>query len=513
MKLMNRRSFVIASTAVAASLPTLRALAQSAASQTVSLRLHTDQAGPLVPSNFVGLSYETQQLSDPNFFSPANGDLIAQLRDLAPHGVLRLGGNTSDYGFWKPTPQSPPPPRTQRPYKVGDPTPDLSYAVTPAAVQNLRAFLDAIGWTCLYGINLGTNTPALAAAEAEFVARTLGPRLEYFQVGNEADRFGSTIRDPKTWTVDTYLDEWTIFAKAILNRVPDARFGMPDIASDEHWFSTIGDRLADDPIRSHVACLTHHYYIGGPPSNPAMTVERILTPDSRVPRVAGVVRGAAVKLKTAWRMTEGNTCFRGGKPGVSDVFTASLWAADYMLTLASLGYAGVNLHGGDGQMVANSLGGKLPGDELVQDDPASHPHPYYTPIAHIGSTYVAEPVSYGMRIAQRFAGTQMIPVDFVPGPVNATAYAAKRAEGTPASGDLLIAILNKDATQSLTVRLPSVPLSVEVTDAASLTSRDVKISHPEPSPRTEYILHPHSMVVFSLASKTTGEPASLGSHG
>ena len=56
-------------------------------------------------------------------------------------------------------------------------------------------------------------------------------------------------------------------------------------------------------------------------------------------------------------MTEGNTCYRGGKPGVSDVFAASLWAADYLLELASLGYAGVNLHGGDGQMVANSLGG------------------------------------------------------------------------------------------------------------------------------------------------------------
>ena len=505
MKLMDRRSFLTTTAAAAVSLPTLRALAQSAPSQTVNLTVHADKAGPAVPSNFVGLSYETQQLSDPNFFSQANGDLIAQFRDLAPHGVLRLGGNTSDYGFWKPTPQSTPPPRTQRAYKVGDPPPDLSYAVTPDAIQNLRTFLDATGWTCLYGINLGTNTPALAAAEAEFVAKTLGPKLEYFQVGNEADRFGSTIRDPKTWTVDTYLDEWMTFAKAILGRVPDAHFGMPDIASDEHWFATIGERLANDPIRSHVACLTHHYYIGGPPSNPDMTVERILTPDPKVPKVAGVVRAAAAKLNTSWRMTEGNTCYRGGKPGVSDVFAASLWAADYMLTLASLGYAGVNVHGGDGQMVANSLGGKLPGDELVHDDPASHPHPYYTPIAHIGSTYVAEPVSYGMRIAQRFAGTQMIPVDFAPGSVNATAYAAKRAGQAPAAGDLLIAILNKDAAQSLTVRLPSVPLSVEVTDAPSLTSRGVKISNPESSPGAEYTLHPHSMAVLTLASKTTKE--------
>ena len=166
-------------------------------------------------------------------------------------------------------------------------------------------------------------------------------------------------------------------------------------------------------------------------------------------------------------MTEGNTCYRGGKPGLSDVFAATLWAADYMLLLASLGYAGVNLHGGDARLVAISLGGKLPGDDLVQDDPASHPHPYYTPIAHIGSRYVAEPVSYGMRFAQRFAGAQMIPIDFDPGPVNATAYAAKLSDGRSSSSTVLVAVLNKDATQTLQVSLPSRPRAVEIVSSPS----------------------------------------------
>ena len=53
---------------------------------------------------------------------------------------------------------------------------DLAYAVTPEAVRNLRAFLDATGWTCLYGINLGSSTPARAADEAEFVHKTLGAK-------------------------------------------------------------------------------------------------------------------------------------------------------------------------------------------------------------------------------------------------------------------------------------------------------------------------------------------------
>jgi hypothetical protein len=484
MNQIDRRRFLIAS-AAAATAATLKSFAQTVtnAPHQVKLTLHPDQPGPSIPANFVGLSYETQQLSDPAFFAPANSGLIAQFRALAPHGVLRLGGNTSDYGFWKPTPDSVPPPRATRPAKMGDPPPDLSYAVTPEAVRNLRAFLDATGWTCLYGINLGTNTTALAADEAVFAAKTIGPRLEYFQVGNEADRFGSTIRDPKTWSADTYFTEWLSFANAIRARVPNARFGFPDTAGKPEWYATVVDRLlalapADRP---EVGALTHHYYFTGPPDNPKATVENLLRPDPHVDKLASDIRTAATKLSDGkhnavpYRMTEGNSCYRGGKPGLSDVFAASLWAADYLLELASLGYSGVNLHGGDGKMVANSLGGTLPGDALVQDDPASHPHPYYTPIAHIGDTYIAEPVSYGMRFAQHFAGSTLIGLDFDPGEVNATAYAARFKDGS-----IRIAVINKDAGDDLELVLPGYRIAERLT-AEGLNSTTVKFGPVAPS--------------------------------
>lgn len=489
MKLLGRRRFLASVAALAVAGPSLRSLARAAATRRPNLRLRPGRPGATVPANFIGLSYETQQLSDPSFFSPANPGLIAQFRALAPHGVLRLGGNTSDYGYWQPTPQSAPPPRPPRPYKLGDPPPDLSYAVTPQAVRHLRGFLEATGWTCLYGINLGTNVPALAAAEAAFVAEVLGPKLEYFQLGNEADRFGSTIRNPATWSAEAYLAEWLTFARAILARVPTARFGMPDIASDETWFAAIGRRLASDPVRAQVACLSHHYYIGGPPSNPQMTIDHILTADPRVPKVAAVVSRTAAQLHTAWRMTEGNTCYRGGKPGVSDVFAASLWAADYLLLLASLGYAGVNLHGGDGQMVANSLGGKLPGDDLVHDDPARHPHPYYTPIAHIGADYIAEPVYAGMQFAGTFAGATILPLDFDPGPVNATAYAARLADGRTA-----VAVINKDPRQALDLPLEAAWETTATLTAPSLDSTQVRFNPTAALPGT--VIPPASAAIL-----------------
>ena len=47
----------------------------------------------------------------------------------------------------------------------------------------------------------------------------------------------------------------------------------------------------------------------------------------------------------------------------------------------------------------------------------------------MNGTYVAEPDFRGLQFAGRFAGATMIPLDFDPGPVNATAYAARLPTG------------------------------------------------------------------------------------
>jgi len=503
MNNMDRRRFVIAGAAAAASIKTFaqapadaaasragQAPAASAAVQPAKIELHPDQSGATVPENFVGVSYETQQLSEPHFFSPENRGLIEQFRALSPAGVLRLGGNTSDYGFWKPTPQSKMPPRKKRPYKMGDPNPNLSYPVTPEAVENLRGFLDATGWTCLYGINFGTNTPQLAAEEAAFVAKTLGLKLEYFQVGNEADRFGSTIRDPQTWNANKYFDEWIVFANAIRERVATARFGLPDTAGNPEWYAVVVDRLLQIPglQRPDIAALTHHYYFGGPPSNPKVTLDAVLHPDPNVDKLYKDVSAAAERLgkserrNVPYRMTEGNTCYRGGKPGVSDVFGAALWSADYFLKLASYGYAGINLHGGEGNMVANSLGGTLPGEELMPDRKVPHPRPFYTPIADIGKDYVAEPVSYGMRFAGAFAGAMFLKIDFDPGDINATAYAAKLGDGST-----VVAIINKDATRDVTIDQPNWHLDRTLTGPSLTATSGVRFGAAE-SPKANRVL-------------------------
>jgi len=412
-----------------------------------------------MPGDFVGLSYEVQQLSDPSFFSESNTGLIRAFKALATRGVLRLGGNTSEFAWWKPTSSSPEPEHPQTRIVEGEPKAQY-YAVTPDAVRNLAGFLKATGWTCLYGIGMGTNTPARAAEEAEFVAKTLGASLQYYQIGNEVDLFGRHLRDPKTWSPKTYLEEWLALARAVSARVPGAKFGMPDVAAYVEWLTEIGDLWSSIQNPPNVTTLTHHYYFGGPATNPDVNIPNLLKPATmaKVQKTADAATAAANKMGVRVRMTEGNTCYRGGKPGVSDVFASALWSADYSLLLASNNYSGINLHGGTGKSVANSVGGFLPGDVLLKDQGerpeqiATRPHPFYTPIATFGSDYMMEPVAYGLRFAGALSGGSFLQGDFTSQiqatGVDATAYAAVLP-----GGHVSIIILNKDAQQDIELSL------------------------------------------------------------
>lgn len=200
---------------------------------------------------------------------------------------------------------------------------------------------------------------------------------------------------------------------------------------------------------------------------------------------ANVASAAASKIGARVRMTERNTCFRGGKPGVSDVF-AALWSADYSLLLASNDYSGVNLHGGAGKSVANSVGGSLPGDALLEakgetpEQIAAHPHPFYTPIAAFGSDYVLEPVAYGLKFAGSFGGGTLLKTEFSTNleaaGVNATAYAARLP-----GGQTSVIILNKDAGADLEVELDfgrgvSGAVETEILHAPALDSREAHIT-------------------------------------
>ena len=226
-------------------------------------------------------------------------------------------------------------------------------------------------------MNLWHGTPENAAAEAAFVAKTLGAKLICFQIGNEPD-MDHDQGAKERWSFEHYWERWPKYVAAVRAAVPDAKFAGPDIAKEYSWLPKMAAAKPD------IVFLSGHYYAEGPPADPRMTLEFLLK-RGRNPATEefAVVREATKTLGKGYRMTEGNSCFHGGKPLVSDTLASALWGGDYLLQLAQEGYLGANLHGG-----GNGL---------------------YTPIAGDTTTgFTARPVCYGMMLAERFAGSTFV---------------------------------------------------------------------------------------------------------
>lgn len=366
-----------------------------------------------LPLNFTGLSYESAQLANPAFFSASNSGLIQLFRELSPLGVLRLGGGTSDYTtFSESEPAGPPPfeifgPDTTKTAKKGTTTSEL-------ALRNLRAFLDAVNWSCLYGLNLGQGTKENAVAEAEAAHRILGPRLLALQIGNEPDTFAHYR--PHGWGADDFVREWLAFHDAIIARVPEAKFAGPDI-SNKLSFLTAFAAIA--PQHPDIVLLTDHYYAMGPAGNPAITLDNLLRPQPRLTTLpwsnVHVVQEAMRTTRLPCRISEGNSCWNGGMPGVSDVFASALWCADVMLHFASLGICGINLHGGGNGFYSPIVGGASMG-------------------------FSKRPEYFGIQFAQRFAGATLLQTNLSCTSDRVTAYAARHSGE---QGCTMLAVINE----------------------------------------------------------------------
>lgn len=404
-----------------------------------------------VPANYAGLSYEKVELADPSFFSASDRALVAIFRALSPLGVLRIGGNSSEYCWWKSHSGQAPPPPPRYAHSSANWMPHSYTAIQPEAVDNLAGFLRATGWTAIYGLNLGTATPESAAEEAAYVAHALGSRLLFFQIGNEPDYYGQPNNGlrPADWDFDQYFAQWLTFARAILRCVPDAHFGGPDVGSSAEWTIRFAQE-APKQIPGHIAACTSHYYAEGPPDDPHVTIARLLRPDPRVRRDMTHIMAAARAAGLPYHMTEGNSCYRGGKPGMSNAFCSALWAADYMLALASFDCAGVNLHGGSTHAIRHSLGGHLPGLGVGSNAAAEAAQgSFYTPIAGSRQTgFTARPVFYGMKFAMALADGHMCPVQLPVSGARATGYAADFPDG-----HTRFVFINKDSHQPLTLSL------------------------------------------------------------
>jgi hypothetical protein len=425
---MNRRDFIRLS--AAASVAAFRRplnFAEIIPSPSVRLTLRTDRLGNMINDDFTGLSYESAQLANPNFFSGDNTDLAGFMRRLGKSGVLRIGGNTSEYCYWTPNSvKHAGVPHTEGMH-TGDKSnpsafglavgPDTGHKapapvnITPLAIRNLRAFLDACGWKLIYGLNMGTGTAEDAADEAADVMDVAGSKLIAFQLCNEPDLFYRNGIRKADYDFGQFASEWQRYYQTIRGRVPNAPFAGPDTAYNNEWLVPFAKQF-----KREAAFLSQHYYAEGPPTDPSMTIERLLRPNVRLQAEFEGMKETMHESGLPFRLAETNSCYQGGKPGVSDTFASALWSADLMYQLAAQGGTGINFHGGG--------------------------YGWYTPIAGTREHgFTARPIYYGMLLFAQAGAGQIVESTLEPSeraPL-LTAYGLRSKTGA-----IKVAAFNKD---------------------------------------------------------------------
>jgi hypothetical protein len=158
--------------------------------------------------------------------------------------------------------------------------------------------------------------------------------------------------------------------------------------------------------------LTSHYYAMGPAGSAGVTLDKLLSPDPKLERDLKSFMDAARAARLPFRMSEGNSCWNGGQPGVSDTLASALWSADMMLQFAAAGCAGVNMHGGG--------------------------NGFYTPIAgSLAAAFTRRPEYFGMQLAERFSGSTLLQAEFECSSDHVRAYAAEK------EGALQLVVINK----------------------------------------------------------------------
>jgi hypothetical protein len=203
----------------------------------------TATAAGAIGAGFAGLSYEKSTLYEP-LFSASNANLIGLFKLLGT-SVLRIGGNSVDRNVW--TPNGPG---------------QTAGQIAPSDVTALAGFLQATGWKCIYGINLGgsatgATTTTLAAEEVAYAAKALGSSLLGLEIGNECDLYGNSGNYyAGNWSLAQFETLWEQYRAAILAVTPGVTItGPADAGSESSWTVPFGQFAT----KSQIALLTQHY--------------------------------------------------------------------------------------------------------------------------------------------------------------------------------------------------------------------------------------------------------------
>ncbi len=298
----------------------------------VSVADKTGRPGPVVPSDFLGLSFEVGSLAQIASYSE-RGDMVTLLRSLGA-GVLRFGGVTADENIaWG-----------------GEATPRPAWAsgvLDAGNLGQLAGLASQSGWHVLLTLGLAHFEPQAAAREAAAAQAALGSSLEALELGNEPDSYARHGFRELPWTPVQYQEQIDVYRRAIEALAPGVPLAGPDSsgsAAYEQWGLS-------EAIYQRPALLTGHHYPLGCKEQPPPTIAKLLSPPIRRLEEASLrhYTRVAQEAEVPFRMDETNTVSCGGVAGISNTFASALWAVNYLAKAMSMGVAGINLEGNPGK--------------------------------------------------------------------------------------------------------------------------------------------------------------------
>jgi hypothetical protein len=391
-----------------------------------ALAVTTQTAGTIGPG-FAGLSYEKMSLCWA-FFLLSDQVGMTLFRGLG-QSLLRIGGTSVDSFIWTPN-------------GVGN----TWLQVAPSDVAMFAAFVKAVGWQCLYGVNLagaanGTTTPDMAADEVACAVEEFGSSLFGIEIGNEPDVYGIPgYYFAGNWSLPQYIALWREFRAAIVARCPGVSVTGPAASwNAATWTIPYGQAVVPP---GEISCITQHYYRANG-NAPTSTAANMITPDARLATYLATLQAGSKKLGVPYRMAECNSYDSGGASGISNSYASSLWVIDFLFNCAQAGAAGVNLHGG-----GNSNG--------------------YQPIADLnGHVTAARPEYYGIMMFTMAGQGTLCSTQLSVGTLNVTAYAVQAA-----NGNTNLMIVNKDLVQNLqlAIQLPGSAASATLVEMTQLSA-------------------------------------------
>lgn len=289
----------------------------------IILNLKPSSPGIKIPSDFLGLSFETStilrdQHGDRLLFRVSNQPLVVLFHTIGVKS-LRIGGNTSD----RPT------------VKVPD----------DADIDRLFEFSQLAGVKVIYTLRLRGWSPERDAPIAKYLMDHYGTDIDCIAIGNEPSVYDKPYAKYQA-DVARYFE--AIIAPGV---APSTRFCGP--ATTPGSASWAGDFASSFGGRYRIRWVTQHVYpaaYGEPITNLSEERLKLISPELtyRDQQLYSSFGPAVFAAGLKYRIEETNSDYRNaGTDGVSNTFASALWGLDYLYWWAEHSAQGVNFHTGD----------------------------------------------------------------------------------------------------------------------------------------------------------------------